>query len=134
MSPVPLSTPTFIAGLSSLLLLAGLPPSSALLDTLMPTYAPAAERLLERCAALVRLLAEDIMSARFAVVRARAPGAPFDAAAADDVLAPAPSAGRILCTTELGLARECRHDDGRTERAVLLRPKVLLDSVETLLP
>jgi hypothetical protein len=105
-----------------------------------PTLAAApAERLLDRCAALARLLAEDVMSARFAVVSAAPAGTPFDAAEADDVFAAPPPGARILCTTELGLECLRRHPgtpevpDGWTERTLLLKPKVLLDSVESLL-
>jgi hypothetical protein len=91
------------------------------------------------------------MSARFTVVPGGPSGSVFDSASAEDVfacVAPSAPGAKVLCTTELGLVCVRRRDpepllpDGRsrslpqeswTERTVLLKPKVLLESVENLL-
>lgn len=111
--------------------------------TLSPRHAAGVRRLGERALALRRALSEDVMSACF-VVAGTAPlgDTPFDAESAEDVfhgMSP-PGPARVICATAFGVVCERRVErdaecaEGAVlERMVLLKPKVLLESIEELL-
>jgi hypothetical protein len=107
-------------------------------------FGPQIERIARVALRLVRVAREEIMSTAFDAA-AVAPGRAFAPAEMSDAFADtvraqaagawAPAAGeRVLCTTEVGLVCATRVEErGEVQRVVLLKPKVVLESVTRVL-
>lgn len=89
---------------------------------------------------LAKITREEIMSTNFDVVAVEH-GQPFDGTEMTDAFEDyGTSLGGVLCTTDLGLICSTRkttgglgQEQGFVERRVLLRPKVVLESVADVL-
>ncbi|ETW80441.1 hypothetical protein HETIRDRAFT_434550 [Heterobasidion irregulare TC 32-1] len=60
-------------------------------------------------------------------------GEMFDVRNMEDGYTEAKESGPVMCTTSMGLMRDLKRDDGKRNRAVLLKPKVALESVLAML-
>ncbi|KAJ7364126.1 hypothetical protein DFH08DRAFT_730606 [Mycena albidolilacea] len=101
------------------------------------TFGEQVARIVKAVAAIAQICKEEIMSANFNLVLVEA-GQRFDERVMVDVFGEyGASHGAVVATTELGLRRMTRksiagkEDDRAVEQQILVRPKVILDSVGT---
>ena len=60
-------------------------------------------------------------------------GEMFDIRGMEDGYTEAKESGPVMCTSSMGLMRDLKRDDGKRDRAVLLRPKVAMESLLAML-
>lgn len=101
------------------------------------TFGEQIGRIVKSVAGIATICREEIMSTNFDIISVE-PGQFFSERAMEDVFREyGASRGAVLATTELGLRRMTRksvggREDNRTvEQQLLVRPKVILDSVGT---
>lgn len=132
-----------VRGLIAILAISGCTDSAGVhRDPLRTRFGAQLSRIVDTTRQLAWALKESIMSSHFEVVSV-SPGNRFERGAMENVYAAAGGGGStqggVLCTVELGLV--CRtnrrvngQESGSTmEKNLLLRPKVLLDSVAEIL-
>lgn len=82
---------------------------------------------------LAKITREEIMSTNFEVVAVEQ-GQGFDRKDMSDMFEDyGTSIGAVLCTTDLGLSCCARRQEGHIDRRLLLKPKVVLESVADVL-
>lgn len=89
--------------------------------------------MVKSVAGIAQICKEEIMSTNFDVIMVE-PGQLFDERIMTDAfgVGEGESHGAVVATTELGLRRMTRRGNERTvEQQLLVRPKVILDSVGT---
>ncbi|KAJ7274320.1 hypothetical protein B0H12DRAFT_1006852 [Mycena haematopus] len=95
------------------------------------TFGEQVGRMVKAVAGIAQICKEEIMSTNFDLVMVEA-GQAFDERIMLDAFGQyGVSHGAVLATTELGLRRMARRDGGTVEQQLLVRPKVILDSVGT---
>ncbi|KAJ7707628.1 hypothetical protein B0H17DRAFT_918136 [Mycena rosella] len=97
------------------------------------TFGEQIERMVKSVAGIAQIYKEEIMSTNFDIILVES-GQLFDERIMTDALGVGVggSHGTVLGTTELGLRRMTRKGEDRTvEQQLLVRPKVILDSVGT---
>ncbi|KAJ7475915.1 hypothetical protein FB451DRAFT_1245243 [Mycena latifolia] len=97
------------------------------------TFAEQVGRMVKSVTGIAQICKEEIMSTNFDVIMVE-PGQFFDGRIMTDAfgIGEGESHGAVLATTELGLRRITRRGDEKTvEQQLLVRPKVILDSVVT---
>ncbi|KAJ6576577.1 hypothetical protein DFH09DRAFT_914824 [Mycena vulgaris] len=97
------------------------------------TFGEQVGRMVKSVAGIAQICKEEIMSTNFDVIMVE-PGQLFDERIMTDAfgVGEGESHGAVVATTELGLRRMTRRGNERTvEQQLLVRPKVILDSVGT---
>ncbi|EPQ52672.1 hypothetical protein GLOTRDRAFT_79797 [Gloeophyllum trabeum ATCC 11539] len=104
-------------------------------EALKNRFAPQIRRIVQAACKLARVTKEEIMSTNFEFLTVD-PGRPYDAEDMIDSFAEygAPTRGRVLCTTELGVrcttVRRANEGGKAVEaRKMLLKPRAIFDSV-----
>ena len=125
----------FVDAFVNILLTAGAHQNQkALHDLIVSSYAERINVIVKDAQALRKAIGEDITSCDFEIIFVPQDKL-FDPSKMDDSFASGFEKGRedrepVLCTTDLGLARSAKvpGKTGEWERAVLLRPKIALQS------
>jgi hypothetical protein len=124
---------------SQILLISGCLNSDTMRDVLQDRFGEQVRRIAKAVCKLAHVIKEDILSTNFDIIAVGRDDA-FDARLMSDTFGDhGTSRGPVLCTTELGLRCSTRKGtsggsinaeaEGFIEKRLLLRPKVLLESV-----
>jgi len=105
------------------------PKASCSLEGLRARFGSQVRRIANAVYKLAKITREEIMSTNFDVVAVEH-GQAFNGMEMTDAFEDyGTSTGAVLCMTDLGLSCSARKSTGEVERRLLLRPKVVLQSV-----
>ncbi|KAJ7587956.1 hypothetical protein C8J56DRAFT_785725, partial [Mycena floridula] len=109
------------------------PKASYSIEGLRSRFGTQVRRISSAVYKLAKITREDIMSTNFEIIAVEN-GIQFSGKDMTDAFEDyGSSGGAVLCTTDMGLSCATRKGEGLVERRLLLRPKVVLESVADVL-